>query len=149
MNQKQKESLTSLKPLATQATSDLPKAWIVELFNVLIVKYPNKFVCGIDGVEQQSVNDWAHVLSGCSRADIHRGLEQLPECWPPNAIDFLKLCRHRKKCTVPKQSCSKYYKKIRSQAIGKARVWDENRKRAGLLGIETLKAALKQSENKN
>lgn len=55
----------------------------------------HKWTSAIEGIEELVVTEWSQALAGLSGEQIKLGLNNLPEGWPPSAIDFRALCEGR------------------------------------------------------
>jgi len=65
---------------------------VVGIFKKFQVRYLHKWTSAIDEVEDIAVNEWAIELGGLNPEQIQRGLDSLPEGWPPTAGEFKNLC---------------------------------------------------------
>lgn len=67
---------------------------IDHLFAKLAVRYGAAFIRQWPDTNPSLVKaDWAEVLDGTSGAAIEYALDNVPRDWPPNAMQFLALCR--------------------------------------------------------
>jgi hypothetical protein len=74
----------------------LPGAWVDSLFARLSVRYGETFMRQYADLDIGAVKaDWADVLYGVSGEGIGYGLRFLPIDRPPNAMQFVAICRRR------------------------------------------------------
>lgn len=78
------------------AVDRLPIEVIDELFARLSRRYGHRFMSLYDGLPVVDVKtDWAEVLAGCRPEDFDFACANLPPGRPPDAGEFLALCRRR------------------------------------------------------
>lgn len=67
---------------------------IKKLFAVLQARYGHRFTSWLDDpdVARIAVSEWHRELKGFRPEDIRRGLETLPDDWPPTLMQFAKAC---------------------------------------------------------
>lgn len=67
---------------------------IKKLFAVLQARYGHRFTSWMDDpdVARIAVSEWHRELKGFRPEDIRRGLETLPDDWPPTLMQFAKAC---------------------------------------------------------
>lgn len=58
-------------------------------------RYLHKWTSAIAGIEELVVTEWSEALSGLSGEQIAKGIDTLPEDWPPTAMGFRALCEGR------------------------------------------------------
>jgi hypothetical protein len=74
----------------------LPSDWVDALFARLAVAYGDRFLAQWPGQRPEVVKaHWGAELDGISSGGIAYALKNLPADYPPNAMQFGKLCRGR------------------------------------------------------
>lgn len=72
----------------------MQSSWVDSLFGRLMVRYGRAFVAQYEGIDLDVVKaDWAGALDGVTADRVSFALEHLPADRPPNALQFLALCR--------------------------------------------------------
>lgn len=79
----------------TLTKTGLPFHWVASILSKLQAIYLHKWTSAIEGIEELVVTEWSQALAGLSGEQIKLGLNNLPEGWPPSAIDFRALCEGR------------------------------------------------------
>jgi hypothetical protein len=74
----------------------LPNDWVDAIFARLTVAYGDRFLAQWPGQQPDIVKaHWGAVLHGVSSGGIAYALQHLPPDYPPNAMQFDRLCRSR------------------------------------------------------
>ena len=55
-----------------------------------------KWTSAIAGIEELAMHEWSEVLAGMRPDQIAHALHNMDSEWPPNAVEFKKLCRQTK-----------------------------------------------------
>jgi hypothetical protein len=74
----------------------LPTDWVDAIFARLTVAYGDRFLAQWPGQQPEVVKaHWGAVLTGITSGGISYALQHLPPDYPPNAMQFDRLCRGR------------------------------------------------------
>jgi hypothetical protein len=68
--------------------------WVDAIFARLALAYGQRFMAQYAGLQAEHVKaDWANTLDGITSRGVRHAYDHLPPDFPPNALQFRKLCR--------------------------------------------------------
>lgn len=113
---------------------------VVGIFKKFQVRYLHKWTSAIDEVEDVAVNEWAIELRGLSPDEIQRGLDFLPDGWPPTAGEFRNLC-----IGEPERRLDVSHRENRVSHMIESDEVKEKRKKAAKSAVSDMKKALRRT----